>query len=197
MDRLSAEIAKLATNSLLTTKIAFANAIGDLATKVGAQADKILESVAADSRIGPGCLKYGFGFGGPCFPRDNKALGFFAENAGMPLLQADTTIEMNYRHLCFQVEEYLLRYGDDEPIHFDGVTYKPETDILEESQALALAESLARAGRRVVIHEQASVVEILKRRFDDLFEYASRKSKGTTVPDEAVTIMMGRRSSDG
>jgi UDP-glucose 6-dehydrogenase len=66
MSRLSAEIAKIALNCALVTKISFANMVGDLAETVGAEKDKILASIGSDSRIGPKFLGYGFGSGGPC-----------------------------------------------------------------------------------------------------------------------------------
>ena len=174
MSRLSAEIAKLATNCALTMKIAFANAIGDLALRVGADPASILDAVGADGRIGPRFLRYGFGYGGPCLPRDNRALNVFATRHGCEVFPAEATDEMNRRHLAFQIAHYLETHPPNEPIHFDWVTYKPGTDILEESQPLALAVALARAGRTVVIHEQPSVVTELRNRFGDLFEYRPR-----------------------
>jgi UDP-glucose 6-dehydrogenase len=66
----SAEICKLAVNCFVTTKISFANMIGDIAdSTAGADKYDILGAVGADSRVGGKCLKPGFGFGGPCFPR--------------------------------------------------------------------------------------------------------------------------------
>ena len=171
MSPLSAEITKIALNCALTMRIAFANAIGDLATCVGADPERILEALGADTRIGNKFLKYGFGYGGPCFPRDNRALNFFAKQHNCELIQAEATDEMNRRHLAFQVEHYLRVYGDDDAIHFHSVTYKPGTEILDESQPLALAVQLARAGRTIVIHESAPVLAQLQSQFGDLFEY--------------------------
>jgi UDPglucose 6-dehydrogenase len=171
MPRLSAEIAKLATNCFLTMKIAFANAIGDLATRVNADPERILAAVGADPRIGRAFLSYGFGYGGPCLPRDNRALNCFAKQHDSELLQADATDEMNQRHLAFQVAEHLRTHREDEPIVFYSVSYKPRTEILDESQPLALAVKLARAGRRIVICEAPGMLTELRERFGDLFEY--------------------------
>jgi nucleotide sugar dehydrogenase len=171
MSRLSAEIAKLATNCFLTMKIAFANAIGDLATRAGAERDRVLDAVGGDGRIGRGCLRYGFGYGGPCFPRDNRALHFFAMQHDYNLFQAQATDEANRSHLAFQVGQYLRAHREDEVIHVHGVTYKAGTEMLEESQPLALARALAAAGRRVVIHESPAVATQLRAEFGELFEY--------------------------
>jgi UDPglucose 6-dehydrogenase len=171
MSPLSAEIAKLATNCFLTMKISFANAIGDLAEKVGADTTNILAAVGADSRIGVKFLQYGFGFGGPCFPRDNRALFFFAEQQGYELLLSAATDEINKRHLHFQAEQYMKKYAVGECIHFYGVTYKPGTIILEESQPLALAAKMANAGRKIIIHEREEVILQLRAEFGERFEY--------------------------
>jgi nucleotide sugar dehydrogenase len=171
MSRLSAEIAKLATNCFLTMKISFANAIGDLCVQSGAETENVLQVIGADTRIGQKFLGHGFGYGGPCFPRDNRALAAFAESQGLPLFLSRATDQVNREHLEFQVARYLSQFDAAEAIHFDSVTYKAGTVILEESQPLALAERLARAGRRVVVHETEEVIEQLKKIHGDLFEY--------------------------
>ena len=171
MNRLSAEICKIATNCFLTTKISFANSIGDIATKAGAEPEKILAAIGADSRIGNQYLKYGFGFGGPCFPRDNRALNLFAQTQGYNMLIGEATDEINKRHLQFQFEESLKRFGEQETIVFDEVAYKKGTVILEESQQLELALKLAHSGRKVLIKEKRVVIEELKQRYKDLFNY--------------------------
>jgi nucleotide sugar dehydrogenase len=172
MDRLSAEITKLSVNCFLTTKISFANSIGDLCEKVGADTSAVLSAVGNDSRIGRKYLGYGFGFGGPCLPRDNRALGKFAKQNGYPLLIGETTDEVNRRHLRFQLDWYLKHYAPSETITFDYVTYKRDSTILEESQQLALAERLARAGRRVRVKGHPDVLSELKGRYgEDFFEY--------------------------
>ncbi|MCB9234393.1 MAG: UDP-glucose/GDP-mannose dehydrogenase family protein [Bacteroidia bacterium] len=177
MRRLSAEICKIATNCFLTTKISFANSIGDLATLVGAEPDKILQAIGSDSRIGGKYLGYGYGFGGPCFPRDNRALGKFARDAGYDLLISEATDEVNRRHLDFQFQLWMDNFKEDQPILFDYVTYKKDSILLIESQQLALAEKLARAGRQVMIREREVVVEELRARYGELFQYLILEEK--------------------
>ncbi len=171
MDRISAEIAKLATNCFLTTKISFANSIGDLAIKAGGDYQKILTAVGADSRIGSKYLNYGFGFGGPCFPRDNRALDVFAKTQNYPLLISEATDEVNKNHLEFQFQEYLKKYSASEPIRFDHVSYKKGSVIIEESQQLALAVKLAGAGRKVIVSDRKEVKEEVEKMYPGLFEF--------------------------
>lgn len=182
MSRLSAEIAKLATNCFLTMKISFANAIGDLCVRSGAATEDVLAVIGTDTRIGSQFLRYGFGYGGPCFPRDNRALAEFAERQHMPLFLSKATDEVNRQHLEFQLAEYLSKHDPHEAIHLTSVTYKPGTIILEESQQLALAERLAHAGRKVVIHESEEVLEQLKKIHGSLFEYRlTRRTAGESA----------------
>lgn len=171
MSLLSAEITKLATNCFLTTKIAFANAIGDIASKVGAEPEKILNAIGADSRIGNAYFKYGFGYGGPCFPRDNKAFMQFAANNNCQMLISEATDKANQTHSNFLFDQWNLKFEKGQQIIFDSVTYKKGTDILEESQQLQLAVLLAKAGHQVVIKERASVIKSLMDTYSTLFTY--------------------------
>ena len=169
MSRISAEITKLATNCFLTTKIAFANAIGDIATKSGAEPEKILEAIGVDSRIGNKYFKYGFGYGGPCFPRDNKAFETFAIGTDYNMLISNATDAANQQHSDFLLNQYLNKFQASETIYFDTVTYKKGTDILEKSQQLKLAIGLAKAGRKVVIKESSNVIQQLNKLYGNLF----------------------------
>ena len=75
MDRLSAEITKVGFNCFLTTKISYANMLGEIAIKSGIDPDPILRAIGEDSRIGSKFFKYGFGYGGPCVKKGTKILG--------------------------------------------------------------------------------------------------------------------------
>lgn len=173
MDPLSAEIAKLATNCFLTTKISFANSIGDLAQRSGADAEKILAAVGSDSRIGNKYLRYGFGFGGPCFPRDNRALGKFALEQDYPLLLSEATDKVNDGHYNFQLNQYLQNFPENQEIVFDGVAYKKGTSQITESQQLRLAVGLARAGRSVRIIDVQEVLDQVDDKYPNMFQLQS------------------------
>ena len=172
MSLLSAEITKLSLNCFLTMKIAFANAIGDLSLHVGGEHKKVLRAIAGDKRIEGRYLSYGFGYGGPCLPRDNYALNAYAMQVGVPLYLSTATQTANEAHLFFQKSKYLAKYSPEEVIVFDEVTYKSNTDLIEKSQSLALARMLAEEGRRVRIRERPEVIEKIKSYYHaDLFEF--------------------------
>ncbi len=169
MSPLSAEICKISLNCFITTKIAFTNMIGDLATKVGAEPQRILDAIAADTRVGSKCTKYGYGYGGPCFPRDNRALGIYAKEEGCSIRISDATDECNADHLQYMIESFA---GDEFVI--DSVSYKLQSTMIEESQQLAYAVGLAKKGVRVKIIERAIVLDQVKEIYGDLFTYEQR-----------------------
>lgn len=170
MNRKSAEICKLATNCFLTMKISFANSIGDLATETGADPEKILAAIGSDSRIGNKYLQYGYGFGGPCFPRDNQALLNFAKQQGQAFHLSQSTIKVNKEHLAFQLKK-MLEEGKDEYV-FEYITYKKDTDILEESQQLLLACELVRAGKKVILKNSEHIKKRMEQDYPNYFHFA-------------------------
>ena len=168
----SAEITKLALNCFITTKIAYANMIGDIADKTpGANKFAILGAIGGDNRIGSLCLKPGYGFGGPCFPRDNRALGSYAQTAGIEPLIAQATDASNKLHAQFMINELLDE--NRETYIFEKVTYKEDcaVPIIEESQKLVVAAGLAKEGKIVVIIDTETVIKEVQQVFGDIFEY--------------------------
>lgn len=167
-----AEISKIALNCYLTTKISYANMIGDIAISAGCKPEIILNALGADSRIGVEYLTYGFGFGGPCLPRDNRALASYAMDLGIKALISLASNEANVLHLKFQLDEYKKNHDKNEPIIITDVAYKPGTNIIEESQQLALASLLADNGFKITINNSHEVIEIIRSIFADKFEYS-------------------------
>jgi len=175
MTRTEAEICKISLNCFLTTKISFANMIGDICVRAGADADTVLRAIGSDSRVSPGGLGFGYGYGGPCFPRDNRALAHYARSLDVKALISVAADEMNEAHAGYLFEAYIKEHPDrSAPVTFDHVTYKPESTMLVESQQLRFAEMLAREGYVVVIRERASVIRKLKERYKALFVYEER-----------------------
>tara|TARA_R100000008_G_scaffold84783_1_gene73084 strand:+ start:2574 stop:3683 length:1110 start_codon:yes stop_codon:yes gene_type:complete len=169
---LEAEICKLSLNCFLTTKISYANMIGDICVASGASPDKVLGAIGKDSRISSKYLGFGYGYGGPCFPRDNKALRRYALSRGREAPLCKAADEMNDLHLTYQFDDYIKKFPDKtKPIELGPITYKPESTILTESQQLKFAEALALAGYIVHINERAPVLKVLKAQFGDLFIY--------------------------
>ena len=171
----SAEITKLAINCFITTKIAYANMIGDIADKTpGADKFAILKAVGGDERIGGLYLKPGYGFGGQCFPRDNRALGSYAEQVGIDPIIPEATDSSNKLHAKYMIEHLLAENRNE--YTFESVTYKDNcpVPIIEESQKLVVAEALAKQGKRVVIVDTPAVIAEVQQAFGNIFEYRVR-----------------------
>jgi len=171
MSRIEAEITKISLNCFCTTKIAFANMIGDIVLKSGGNPDVVLNAIGSDSRVNHKYLGYGFGYGGPCFPRDNRALSIYAGDIGCPAKISIATDESNDEHLEEQVKLVLSHRKLGEKIVISGVTYKPGTTILEESQQLKYAIRLAELGYSVTIRDSEAVINILKDQYGSYFDY--------------------------
>src|SRR5258708_5056180 len=80
----SAELAKISLNHFLTMKITFANMLAEVAENIpGVNVDSVVGAIGQDRRIGHHYLKPGLVFGGPCFPRDNRAFAYMAAKRGV------------------------------------------------------------------------------------------------------------------
>lgn len=176
MSRTEAEITKLAVNCFLTTKIAFANSIGDLTIQHGGNHEHVLAAIGADARIGPNFLSYGFGYGGPCLPRDNRALQRSAHQVDLKLPISEATDQANQLHRNFQRETFQQSYLKEEPIVISGLSYKANSDIIEESQRLALAVDLAQNGYTVIVEDRLEVIDQVRTIYGDLFSYEMLKN---------------------
>ena len=174
MSPISAEITKLSVNCFITTKIAFANMIGDVAdSSNGANKFDILRAVGSDSRIGSKYLKPGYGFGGPCFPRDNRALGSYIKSVGIEPLIPLSTDESNKKHTQFQVSQILNSNDKNEPYVINGVGYKNNCNvpIIEESQKLIIGEQLIKNGFKVLLKDEEHMLNAVKLEYGNIFEY--------------------------
>jgi nucleotide sugar dehydrogenase len=165
MSTKAAELTKISINCFLTTKISYANMIGEIAIQTGleSEVDLILKSIGSDSRIGNKFLKYGFGFGGPCFPRDNKSLSFHAKKHNANSKISDIITEMNSDHTDFLVNYFVSKNPDKSiPFVMKHISYKKGTDILIDSQQYSLCLKLLSLGYTVYVQEIEAVINQFK-----------------------------------
>jgi UDP-glucose 6-dehydrogenase len=171
MDRTSAELAKVGLNCSVTAKISMANTIGDVAVRLGADPDLVLEAIGSDSRIGNKYFKYGFGYGGPCFPRDNRAFIRSASQVGIDAHMNIACDKTNKDHLKYQIENFCKKNKKEDPVLITDVSYKKGFNMIEESQQLEFALGLARLGYDVTIKECTEVVQNVWLEYGDVFKY--------------------------
>jgi UDPglucose 6-dehydrogenase len=150
----NAELTKIALNSFVTTKITFANMIAELCERIpGGDVDVVTRALGLDRRIGSAYLTGSLGYGGPCFPRDNEALASFADSVGVDASLPRATDNRN-RHVASGLMGRLgIAIGPSTTVALLGMAYKPGTAVLEESQSIHLARSLAGHGARVLAHD--------------------------------------------
>ncbi|MBI5620971.1 UDP-glucose/GDP-mannose dehydrogenase family protein [Candidatus Gottesmanbacteria bacterium] len=148
----TAELIKYASNSLLSTKISFANSIAFLSEKVGADVEKVLEGVGLDRRLGRSFLYPGVGYGGSCFPKDVSALIAIAKEYGYNFSILTAVEEVN--------KEAANRFIDKISRHFHGdvkgklfavlgLSFKPDTDDMRSAPSVEIIEKLTQMGARI------------------------------------------------
>ena len=155
MSTTAAELVKLAVNCFLTTKISYANMVGQVMALSGMEDEipTVLGAIGDDSRIGRKYLNFGFGFGGPCLPRDNRAFASYAKKLGLDYNLGSTTDNFNNDHATFLKDYFVYRNPQNLPFYFDYVSYKKGTDILTESQQYRLCVDLLDDGYTVYIND--------------------------------------------
>ncbi len=183
MDLTNAEITKLSLNCYVTMKISFANELAAVCESIsGADVDVVTSAIGTDSRVGRRYLKGGLGFGGPCFPRDNLAFQRCAEDADTQVHLSPRVVNVNgevVNRLFTMISEHAPAGST---VALLGLSYKPGTHIVDESQSVMLAAELLEAGYVVRMHDPKALdttSEMLQGRgtyCDDPYEAVSEAS---------------------
>jgi UDPglucose 6-dehydrogenase len=143
----NAELAKVAVNTYVTTKIAFANMLAGLCERLpGGDVDAVTRALGMDSRIGAKYLKGATAYGGPCFPRDNLALSFMARALGGEAPLAETTDRMNRALTTTLVDRAVSALPPGGQVAVLGLAYKPDSHVVEAAAGMAAVEALAARG---------------------------------------------------
>ena len=189
MSIVSAEIAKLSLNSYVTMKISFANTLASLCERIpGADVDAVTGALGADRRVSSYGLRGGLPFGGPCFPRDNRAFVAFAAQHGVEaaLAQAtDRTNRVQMQRLIDLVVGQMDTLGE-RTVSILGLAYKPHTPVIEESPSVSLVEALLERGATVTAYDPLAA-EAVRQRFGARVHFTS--SVREAVARSAVTVV--------
>jgi UDPglucose 6-dehydrogenase len=154
----NAELSKLAVNTYVTTKISYANMLARICERLpGANVDVVTAAIGHDTRIGSTYLKGAIGYGGPCFPRDNVAMGRLARDLGVEAALAETTDRENRAEVARLSALVHRSLPAGARVGVLGLSYKPSTDVIEESQGLKLAQTLLDEGLDVVVYDPAAM----------------------------------------
>ncbi|HWB36103.1 MAG TPA: UDP-glucose/GDP-mannose dehydrogenase family protein, partial [Rugosimonospora sp.] len=164
-DYATAELVKVAANAFLATKISFINAMSEVCEAAGADVTQLARSIGYDPRIGNKFLRAGLGFGGACLPKDIRAFQARAQELGAGealrfLHEVDLINERRRTRVVKLAADLLGRpAGPNGPdftgakIAVLGATFKPNSDDVRDSPALAVARKLIRAGAEVTLYD--------------------------------------------
>ncbi|MCA8891667.1 MAG: UDP-glucose/GDP-mannose dehydrogenase family protein [Hyphomonas sp.] len=156
--RRTSELIKYAANAFLAVKITFINEMADLCEKVGANVQDVARGIGSDGRIGPKFLNAGPGYGGSCFPKDTLALLKTAEDYESPVRIVEAVVKTNDHRKRAMGRKVLDALGGmdaarGKKVAMLGVTFKPNTDDMRDSPAIAIAQTLVDAGVKVAAYD--------------------------------------------
>ncbi len=156
--RRTSELIKYAANAFLATKITFINEMADLCEKVGANVQDVSRGIGMDNRIGAKFLHAGPGYGGSCFPKDTLALLKTAEDYDSPVRIVEAVVKVNdsrKRAMGRKVVDALggVDAARGKKAALLGLTFKPNTDDMRDSPAIAVAQTLMDAGVAVAAYD--------------------------------------------
>jgi UDPglucose 6-dehydrogenase/GDP-mannose 6-dehydrogenase len=173
-----AELTKYSCNSLLSVLISFSNELAALCEAVpGTDIENVLLGLHADKRLAPildgkrikpeilGYLRAGIGFGGSCLPKDVNALRVFGKSLDVatPMLDAVMTTNLRRPEQVVQLAEAAVGGLAGKTVALLGVAFKPGTDDLRSSPALAVFDVLAKRGALVKAYDRFISPEAAKR----------------------------------
>lgn len=184
----TAEMIKYANNSLLATKISFANEIGNICKKLGIDTYEVMAAVGKDFRISPRFLNSGAGFGGSCFPKDVKALIGKAKAIGYSPILLESVIAVNEKQPLLMTEILIRKIGNlaGKKIAVLGLAFKNETDDIRESRAISVIAELLRLGAKISAYDPMAI-ENMKRVFP-IIEYSGKAEDALKGADACLVM---------
>ena len=151
VSRLTAEILKLAGNARNTMLISFYNSIGQLLIRSDRHdevnaASLYLNFVKENVRWG-----FGYGYGGPCYPRDNRSMDYFANRVNIHYPYGKITDQFNQSHIEFLTDFLIEKNVNQHPFYFEYISYKKGVAMFEESHQLAVCKNLLKNKKIVYV----------------------------------------------
>jgi len=183
----AAELIKYTANSLLATKISFANEISRICEKFNIDVYEVMEGVGLDFRINPRFLRAGCGFGGSCFPKDVNAIVALAKDIGVktPILDSVLyTNDIQPMHFVDLVEEAAGNL-EGKNVAFLGLSFKPNTGDIRATRALPIIRKLVEKGAIIKAYDPKAI-ENFKRITNLPIEYFEYLEEALTDSDFAV-----------
>lgn len=219
-----AELVKYAANGLQATLISYANQIAALCEAIpgtdqtrvwaGVHHDRMLDGPDGGRAGATRFLMGGIGFGGSCFPKDLQALAALGRQLGVELPLIEATSAVNSARPAQALNRLADMLGGlfGKRVAVLGLTFKPDTDDLRESPALALIRRLDARGARITAHDPLPAARERARRMGVVVSESAAAALATAEaaviatawPEYRqldwpcpVTVLDGRRLLDG
>ena len=166
-DLATAEMVKVSANAFLATKISFINAIAEMCEVADADVWDLAEAIGHDARIGRKFLNAGIGFGGGCLPKDIRAFQHRAGELGVDhvtsLMREVDAINLHRRERVGLIAAEMLGDVAGARVAVLGAAFKPDSDDVRDSPALAVAGQLHLAGANVSVYDPKANANAAKR----------------------------------
>ncbi|MCS4536003.1 UDP-glucose/GDP-mannose dehydrogenase family protein [Corynebacterium sp. HS2168-gen11] len=170
-DWATAELSKVAANAFLALKLSFINAVSDMCGQHDADIGDVAQILGLDSRIGSQYLRAGLGYGGGCLPKDVQGFIAAARDAQIESVPAlfNAVTAINETRITNALDDALrlVPTPAGAKIAVLGCAFKPNSDDIRHSPALALARGLSQHAVDVHVydpkagaHVRASVPEV-------------------------------------
>ncbi len=169
-DLASAELIKYASNSMLATKISFANLISFYCDKTGADVEQVLEAVGLDARIGRTFLYPGVGYGGSCFPKDVQALTSTGKQLGIDTALLEAVEKINADAAQAFIAKIIEHSGDKKRVALWGLSFKPDTDDVRFAPSRKIITALLKEGFSLHVYD-SEALDHIKAEFGDAISY--------------------------
>jgi len=150
---------RVASTAFLATKISFINEIANLCERVNADAINLSLALGLDKKIAPRCLQPGAGMGGLFAETDMDSLGKLATDHGIVMKVLGAAREVNEDltgHLISKIAAAVKSIQGTQ-VGLLGLAFKPNTNAVEGSSALRLAEELAVQGAKVRAYDPVAM----------------------------------------
>ena len=198
-DFATAELVKTAANSFLATKISFINAMAELCEASGADVTQLADAIGMDDRIGRKFLNAGLGFGGGCLPKDIRAFmaraGELGADQAVAFLKEIDSINMRRRVRMVDIARDALGGSFiGKKITILGAAFKPDSDDVRDSPALAVARLIATQGGLVTVTDPQAI-DNAKKSFPEL-NYVADTAEAITEAEAVLLLTEWREYRD-
>ena len=188
MSLVNAELTKISVNAYVTMRISFANMVAALSEQLpGGDVDTVTAALGLDTRIGRRYLKGAVAYGGPCFPRDNQALAYLARSLGQSAPLAEAVHDFNESTNERLASRVMRMVPDGGSVAVLGLSYKPDSNVIEQSAGFILARNLVGSGASVTVHDPMAM-DAVRGVLGDSVVYASNVEEA--IHEKDVVVIM-------